>query len=63
MAMICCCDFSVANLAAASSMSAGNAGTDQEIDIDAFAECVSADLGPDPVLISGPHLAVWARKL
>ncbi len=36
--------------------------TEEEIDIDTFAERVSADLGPDPVLVSGPHLAVWGRK-
>jgi ubiquinone/menaquinone biosynthesis C-methylase UbiE len=33
-----------------------------ETDIGAFAERVGHDLGPEPVLISGPHLAVWARK-
>jgi len=36
--------------------------TEEEIDIDTFTERVSADLGPDPVLISGPDLAVWAKK-
>lgn len=36
--------------------------TEEDTDIDAFAERVRADLGPDPVLISGPHLSVWARK-
>jgi SAM-dependent methyltransferase len=37
--------------------------TEEEVDIETFAERVRVDLGPDPVLISGPHLAVWARKL
>jgi hypothetical protein len=37
--------------------------TEEEVDIETFAERVKVDLGPDPVLISGPHLAVWARKL
>jgi SAM-dependent methyltransferase len=36
--------------------------TEEETDINTFAEHVRADLGPEPVLISGPHLAVWARK-
>jgi hypothetical protein len=36
--------------------------TVEETNADAFAERVKADLGADPVLISGPHLAVWARK-
>ena len=36
--------------------------TEEEIDIETFAERVSAELGPDPVLVSGPHLAVWATK-
>ena len=36
--------------------------TEEETDIDTFAERVRFDLGPDPVLISGPHLAVWASK-
>jgi hypothetical protein len=36
--------------------------TEEETDINAFAERVRFDLGPDPVLISGPHLAVWASK-
>ncbi|OBK70340.1 hypothetical protein A5651_22535 [Mycobacterium sp. 1274761.0] len=36
--------------------------TEEETDVDAFAERVRSDLGPDPVLISGPHPAVWARK-
>jgi SAM-dependent methyltransferase len=38
--------------------------TEEELDTDTFAQRVRADLGPDPVLvISGPGLAVWARKL
>lgn len=37
--------------------------TEEEVDTDAFAERVRADLGPDPVLVvSGPSLAVWAIK-
>jgi SAM-dependent methyltransferase len=36
--------------------------TEDEIDIDTFAERVSLECGPDPVLISGPDVAVWARK-
>jgi hypothetical protein len=36
--------------------------TEEETDIDTFAERVRFDLGPDPVLIAGPHLAVWASK-
>jgi hypothetical protein len=32
------------------------------IDIDTFAERISVECGPDPVLISGPDVAVWARK-
>lgn len=36
--------------------------TEEEIDIDTFSDRVKAELGPDPVLVSGPSLAVWARK-
>ena len=37
--------------------------TEEEVDTDNFAELVKAELGPDPVLVvSGPSLAVWARK-
>jgi SAM-dependent methyltransferase len=36
--------------------------TEEEIGIDTFTERVSGELGPDPVLVSGPDLAVWARK-
>jgi hypothetical protein len=36
--------------------------TEEETDLDTFAERVKADLGPDPVLISGPLLAIWATK-
>jgi hypothetical protein len=36
--------------------------TEQETGIDAFTDRVKADLDSDPVLISGPHLAVWASK-
>ena len=32
--------------------------TAEEIDIDTFAERVSVECGPDPVLISGPDVAV-----
>ncbi|OBI77521.1 class I SAM-dependent methyltransferase [Mycobacterium asiaticum] len=31
-------------------------------ELDTFAERVTLDLGPDPVVVAGPHLAVWARK-
>lgn len=43
-------------------LTAHGIATEEEIDIDTFAERVSAELGPDPVLVSGPDLAVWARK-
>jgi hypothetical protein len=43
-------------------LTAHGIATEEETDIDAFAEHVSADLGRDPVLVSGPHLAVWATK-
>jgi hypothetical protein len=37
--------------------------TEEEVDTDIFAERLKADLGPDPLLVvSGPSLAVWARK-
>ena len=37
--------------------------TEEEVDADSFAEPLRAEIGPDPVLIvSGPSLAVWARK-
>jgi SAM-dependent methyltransferase len=36
--------------------------TEEEIDIETFAERVSVDLGPDPVFVQGPNLGVWARK-
>ena len=36
--------------------------TEEEIDIDTFAERVSIDLGPGPLLVQGPDLAVWAKK-
>jgi ubiquinone/menaquinone biosynthesis C-methylase UbiE len=37
--------------------------SEEEVDTDSFAERVKAEIGPDPVLIvSGPSLAVWARK-
>ena len=36
--------------------------TEKEIEIDTFADRVSAECGPDPVLISGPDLGVWAIK-
>jgi hypothetical protein len=38
--------------------------TEEEVDTANFAEPATADLGPDPLLVvSGPSLAVWARKL
>ncbi len=38
--------------------------TQDEVDTANFAERVRADLGPDPVLVvSGPSIAVWARKV
>lgn len=38
--------------------------TEEEVDTANFAERVRTDLGPDPLLvISGPSLAVWARKV
>ena len=43
-------------------LTAHGIATEEEIDIDTFAERVRVDLGPDPVLVSGPHLAAWARK-
>jgi SAM-dependent methyltransferase len=36
--------------------------TEQEVDIDTFAERVKAELEPDAVMSTGPDLAVWARK-
>lgn len=41
----------------------GIAGQD-ELDVDAFAEQLRAEIGsePDAVMVGGPHLAVWARK-
>ena len=37
--------------------------SEEEVDINTFAGRVKAEIGPDPVLIvSGPSLAVWARK-
>jgi hypothetical protein len=37
--------------------------TEEEVDTDKFAQRVKAELGTDPVLVvSGPSLAVWARK-
>jgi hypothetical protein len=36
--------------------------TNMMLDIDTFAERVSIDLGPDPLLVQGPDLAVWAKK-
>ena len=43
-------------------LTAHGIATKEEIDIDTFADRVKVELGPDPGLISGPHLAVWARK-
>jgi ubiquinone/menaquinone biosynthesis C-methylase UbiE len=36
--------------------------TAEEIAIETFTERISAELGPDPVLVSGPDIAVWAKK-
>jgi ubiquinone/menaquinone biosynthesis C-methylase UbiE len=37
--------------------------TEEEIDVDTFADRARVDLGPDPVLVgAGPGLAVWATK-
>jgi protein-L-isoaspartate O-methyltransferase len=43
-------------------LTAHGIATEEETDVDSFAERAGAYLGSDPVLISGPHLAVWARK-
>jgi SAM-dependent methyltransferase len=43
-------------------LTANGIATEDEIDIDTFAERVRAECGPDPVLTSSPNLAVWARK-
>lgn len=37
-------------------------GTEAEIDIETFAARAKAELGSDPVLVSGPDIAVWATK-
>jgi SAM-dependent methyltransferase len=36
--------------------------TEEEIDIDTFTDRVVLECGPDPVVIAGPDLAVWAKK-
>jgi hypothetical protein len=36
--------------------------TEEEIDIDTFTDRVSRECGPDPVVTTGPDLAVWAKK-
>lgn len=36
--------------------------TEEEIDIETFAERLSVDLGPDPVFAQGPNLGVWTTK-
>jgi hypothetical protein len=37
--------------------------TEVDVDVERFVERVRADLGPAPLLVvSGPSLAVWARK-
>lgn len=42
---------------------ANGIATEEEIDIDTFAERLKAELGPDPVMVgAGPGLAVWAKK-
>jgi formylmethanofuran dehydrogenase subunit E-like metal-binding protein len=47
----------------APSLTGHGIATEEEVDIDDFTERVRADLGSDPVLVvSGPSLAVWARK-
>jgi hypothetical protein len=43
-------------------LTAYGTATEEEISIDTFTERVSCELGPDPVLVSGPDLAVWASK-
>jgi ubiquinone/menaquinone biosynthesis C-methylase UbiE len=43
-------------------LTAHGIASDHETDIGAFTERVGRDLGPEPVLVSGPHLSVWARK-
>ncbi|OBB10668.1 hypothetical protein A5662_08375 [Mycobacteriaceae bacterium 1482268.1] len=44
-------------------LTAHGIATEEEADLDAFAESVSADLTPDSVMVgAGPALAVWARK-
>ena len=36
--------------------------TEEEIDLDTFDERIEVELGTDPILVSGPSLAVWGRK-
>ncbi|MCV7408205.1 hypothetical protein AWC05_18935 [Mycobacterium florentinum] len=36
--------------------------SEDELDIDVFAERVRVECGPDPVLMVSPNLAVWAKK-
>jgi hypothetical protein len=43
-------------------LTAHGIASDHETDIGAFTERVKRDLGPEPLLVSGPHLSVWARK-
>ena len=43
-------------------LTAHGIATDQETDVGAFTERCELDLGPDPLLVSGPHLSIWARK-
>jgi hypothetical protein len=44
-------------------LTANGIATEEETDVNSFVERVRADLGPDPVLVvSGPSLAVWAKK-
>ena len=43
-------------------LTASGVATEEEIDIDTFAERVNLECGPDPVMISGPSIAVWGRK-
>jgi hypothetical protein len=43
-------------------LTASGVATEEEIDIDTFAERVNAECGADPVMVSGPSMAVWGRK-
>ena len=43
-------------------LTANGIATEEEIDIGTFADRVRLECGPDPVLIIGPNLGVWAIK-